>query len=55
MRRFRSDHHRHESDTQARLRRLSEQVPRPLSRRLARDAENEKLRGHVGVRVSWIH
>jgi hypothetical protein len=39
----------------ARLRRkLSRRVPAPLGRRLAQDAENEMLRGRVGVRNAWV-
>ena len=39
---------------ESRLARLARRVPRPLSRRLALDAENTKLRGQVGVRNAWV-
>jgi hypothetical protein len=38
----------------SRLARLARRVPHPLSRRLAIDAENTKLRGEVGVRNAWV-
>jgi hypothetical protein len=38
----------------SRLERLARRVPRPLSRRLAIDAENTRLRGQVGVRNAWV-
>jgi hypothetical protein len=38
----------------SRLARLARRVPRPLSRRLALDAENTKLQGQVGVRNAWV-
>jgi hypothetical protein len=44
------EHAHHDS----RLARLARRVPRPLSRRLAIDAENTKLRGQVGVRNAWV-
>jgi hypothetical protein len=38
----------------SRLARLARRVPRPLSRRLAIDAHNTRLRGEVGVRNAWV-
>jgi|APLak6261660231_1056022.scaffolds.fasta_scaffold09444_2 hypothetical protein len=41
-------------DDDSRLARLARRVPRPLSRRLALDAHNTRLRGEVGVRNAWV-
>jgi hypothetical protein len=46
--------HGHGTHDDSRLARLARRVPRPLSRRLAIDAQNTKLRGEVGVRNAWV-
>ena len=46
--------HHESTHDDSRLARLARRVPRPLSRRLAIDAENVKLRGEVGVRNAWV-